>query len=218
MNGGVQLLRLRAMRQGTFTQLLWRYARSDLPLDGSTGLGVIGDQTLYSWMSINNTPAQKHIARLPCSWNVQVGAWPSTVGHGERRWGKACASGCKLLHGNGAWGKLLLHPILNDPSGRSCRRIFERWLGTSHYRKGSMSEKLLNRTGRECCPTLPAEASSSAGSGSGSMAGSRLRHGLRSRVAGGVVAGSASAAGRDEAADALWREAQRRYPGARQPG
>lgn len=153
-NGGVQLLHLQRMRTLGFSELLYRYAHGELPLDGEVGLGVVGDQTLYSWMSINGTPAQRHIVRLPCSWNVQAGAWPSTVSarsSGDRRWGRHCGSGCNVLHGNGVWGKLLLRPLMGDPTGRSCAAAFARWEGTFHYRKGTPSEALLIRTGKSCC-------------------------------------------------------------------
>ena len=83
-NGGVELLHLSGMRAmarqagtragSTYTNLLWRYARRDplLPLNGDYGVGMQGEQVLYSWMSIRGVPGHTMFGRLPCSWNVQV--------------------------------------------------------------------------------------------------------------------------------------------------
>lgn len=156
VNGGVQLLRLRAMRQHGFTNLIERYASKDpaLPLNGETGLGVVGDQTLYSWMSVNDSAAQQRVALLPCAWNYQVGAWPVTVKEHDR-WAQLCNSGCSAIHGNGVYGKIVLDRLLSSPSAAhtrtSCLQAFASQRGLRHYPAGSVSEQLLNRTAHDCC-------------------------------------------------------------------
>ena len=117
-NGGVQLLDLRRMRESKqcadpatneatgslnrsrsylctrrYARLLAREAARELPMKPG-GIGWLGDQTLYSWMSVNATgelpplpsgttySIRKFISRagasslfyhLPCGWNRQTG-------------------------------------------------------------------------------------------------------------------------------------------------
>ena len=55
-NGGVQLLALDKMRASRhYAQLLWKHARRQLPMKPG-GIGWLGDQTLYSWMSVPGEP------------------------------------------------------------------------------------------------------------------------------------------------------------------
>lgn len=153
---GVQLLRCDAMRHEGYTELLWRYASHDpaLPLNGERGIGVVGDQTLYSWMTVNGTGVQGRIARLPCNFNYQVGAWPETVQAGDR-WTELCETGCDVLHGNGAYGKVVIDDLSSEPNGERCSLAFARQqVGTRHYPAGSISEMLLNRSARDCCKWL----------------------------------------------------------------
>ena len=96
VNGGVQLLHLERMRASAqYAALLEGYAARPMrhPMKPG-GIGWLGDQTLYSWMSVNATgellPLQsgttysirKFISRagasslfyhLPCGWNRQTG-------------------------------------------------------------------------------------------------------------------------------------------------
>eukprot|EP00967_Tisochrysis_lutea_P069414 scaffold91227_cov27-Tisochrysis_lutea.AAC.2 len=41
------------------------------------GIGWLGDQTLYSWMSVNSTGHRRFFHDLPCGWNRQVTSLPS---------------------------------------------------------------------------------------------------------------------------------------------
>lgn len=179
-NGGVELLDLQRMRDPAhgYTELLWRYARRDpsLPLNGKLGVGIQGEQVLYSWMSINGTLGHAMFHRLPCSWNVQVGSWTSHVSAADadaprRRCATANDSelvselpartrpqnpvarvGCHLLHGAGGEAKALIADLSRDPSGRSCNRAFDKARRLSrHYPRGSPSEALFIRVQRMCC-------------------------------------------------------------------
>lgn len=152
LNGGVQLHRLQAMRQGKWTELLWRYATRDqtLPLNGKRGLGLLGDQTLYSWMTVNGTTTQRRVAQLSCVWNFQVGAWPEAVREGQR-WATVCESGCNVLHGNGEHGKLIFSVLSKDPSGSLCAAGFASQRQSRRFREGSTSARLLSRSATICC-------------------------------------------------------------------
>ena len=62
-NGGVQLLALDVMRASAhYATLMERYAAGkwgdSLPMKPG-GIGWLGDQTLYSWMSVNGTGARR---------------------------------------------------------------------------------------------------------------------------------------------------------------
>lgn len=158
-NGGVELLNLARMRRSGYTALLGRYADGDarLPLNPSgRGIGILGEQVLYSWMSVNGTPGHQLFGRLPCSWNRQVASWPSHVSSEDAgRPQRFCTSGCDLLHGAGAEGKGLIMALRLNLTGAGCRVAFERARGTSrHYAPGSPSEALLLRVRDGCCGAL----------------------------------------------------------------
>ena len=90
LNGGVQLLALDAMRASPhYTSLMhgyaaaagaWRKKGARAPPMKPGGIGWLGDQTLYSWMSVNGTGAREVFNVLPCGWNRQIGThmagWP----------------------------------------------------------------------------------------------------------------------------------------------
>ena len=102
VNGGVQLLALDKMRaSASYAARMASYAsrgHAGLPMKPG-GIGWLGDQTLYSWMSANGSKGGRAVFHmLPCGWNRQIGthmaAWPGF-------WARhACASRCHLLHGN----------------------------------------------------------------------------------------------------------------------
>lgn len=169
VNGGVEMLHLARMRDPAFgyTELLWRYARRDplLPLNGERGLGIQGEQVLYSWMSIKGSPGHAMVGRLPCSWNMQVASWPSHVSREDadsprrrcvtaRNATKRASNrtSCHLLHGAGGEAKSLMARLLRDPSGRSCASAFNQARKSSrHYPPGSPSEALFLRVRHACC-------------------------------------------------------------------
>ena len=73
-NGGVQLLALQKMRASTeYAALMKRYAERRWTHMKPGGIGWLGDQTLYSWMSVNGSGAQHIFHVLPCGWNRQIG-------------------------------------------------------------------------------------------------------------------------------------------------
>ena len=154
-NGGVVLLKLHEMRHGGYTELLWRYANGDpsLPLNGRAGVGMAAEQVLYSWMSIDGTPGHSMIARIPCSWNVQLGSWPSAVSSEDARTPRRmCSTGCHVLHGAGGEGKEALGVLTRElDAGRSCALAFEAVRLRRHYSPGSASEALLLRVRDRCC-------------------------------------------------------------------
>ena len=58
-----------------------------------------GDQTLYSWMSVNASGFQRVFARLPCGWNRQIG---THMADWRGFWARhRCEQRCHVLHGNG---------------------------------------------------------------------------------------------------------------------
>ena len=130
LNGGVQLLALDAMRASPhYTSLMhgyaaaagaWRKKGARAPPMKPGGIGWLGDQTLYSWMSVNGTGAREVFNVLPCGWNRQIGThmagWP---GFWERH---ACDSRCNLLHGNYVGHKKFMEALKHDPSGRTCAK------------------------------------------------------------------------------------------------
>ena len=133
VNGGVQLLHMGRMRQGAYTALLERYASRDpsLPLGGNAdgrdhaGIGAFGDQTLYSWMSLNGTPGHAWIKRLPCGFNVHA-MHPLPGAH-------RCDDGCQVLHA--ASGSVETRRLVSELSeatvrgldARECTGIFARF-------------------------------------------------------------------------------------------
>ena len=68
-NGGVQLLRLDAMRSSAaYAAAIERYAAGGFGRPGAPpmkegGIGWLGDQTLYSWMSVNSTGPRPPVPR-----------------------------------------------------------------------------------------------------------------------------------------------------------
>ena len=146
------LLNLVGLRRGSYTDLLWRYARRDasLPLNGARGVGMQAEQVLYSWMSIDGSPGHGLFGRLPCGFNVQIGSWPSAVGWAEldhplRR----CADGCHILHGAGGEGKAALGTLDRAlKNGRSCAAAFEAVRARKHYQLLQPSQRLQKHSYR----------------------------------------------------------------------
>ena len=157
-NGGVELLDLNKMRRGGYnggyTALLWRYASRDpaLPLNGQEGLGLMGEQTLYSWMSINASDGHSMFGRLDCSWNVQIASWPSHVSSVDADRAARRCDRCELLHGAGGEAKGLMAELARDATGRACSSAFDHARQRSrHYPPGSPSERLFLAVRSRCC-------------------------------------------------------------------
>ena len=98
-NGGVQLLALQKMRASAeYAALMKRYAERRWTHMKPGGIGWLGDQTLYSWMSVNGSGAQHIFHVLPCGWNRQIG---THMAGWKGFWAAhACDAPCHLLHGN----------------------------------------------------------------------------------------------------------------------
>ena len=127
VNGGVQLLALAKMRASRhYATLIEGYATRPMrhPMKPG-GIGWLGDQTLYSWMSVNGSGAQHIFHVLPCGWNRQIGTHMA----GWKGFWKAhrCAEPCALLHGNFANHKKFMEALKEDPTGASCRAVVRRF-------------------------------------------------------------------------------------------
>ena len=122
------------------------------------GIGWLGDQTLYSWMSVNGTPAHEHgmFTLLPCGWNRQIGTHMAGWRGFWRR--HKCERRCHVLHGNGIAAKFLLGSLQADPSGRACAAsVAEHAAAGTHFPNGTADGRMLRIVGQTCCPrTRPA--------------------------------------------------------------
>jgi hypothetical protein len=153
-NGGVQLLALEEMRRSAHYKALME-TYSAFPIKAPMkpgGIGWLGDQTLYSWMSVNGTGAAAVFHLLPCGWNRQIGThmagWPGF-------WrSHRCAERCRLLHGNFLSHKRLMESLKADPSGRTCRATVERYRGDKDFKRGSADARMLDMIDRSCCRTF----------------------------------------------------------------
>jgi hypothetical protein len=87
------------------------------------GIGWLGDQTLYSWMSVNGTGGRDVFHVLPCGWNRQIG---THMAGWKGFWAShACATPCHLLHGNygiptGPRTHRFRHALLNELRSTPC--------------------------------------------------------------------------------------------------
>tara|TARA_B110001452_G_scaffold41582_1_gene31859 strand:- start:2143 stop:3393 length:1251 start_codon:yes stop_codon:yes gene_type:complete len=149
-NGGVQLLHLERMRNSKpYEALMWRHARRQLPMKPG-GIGWLGDQTLYSWMSVNGSGAEWLFFELPCGWNRQIGTHMA----GWKGFWKAhrCAEPCALLHGNFANHKQFMEALKEDPTGASCRAVVRRFRRNDHlFRDHTPDARMLDMVGAKCC-------------------------------------------------------------------
>ena len=149
-NGGVQLLALDKMRASRhYEQLIWRHARRELPMKPG-GIGWLGDQTLYSWMSVNGSGAEWLFFEMPCGWNRQIGThmagWP---GFWRRH---RCTEPCRLLHGNYAHHKTFMEALKQDPTGATCRAVVRRFRKKERlFRDGTPDARMIDMVGAKCC-------------------------------------------------------------------
>jgi len=159
-NGGVQLLDLFAMRSSadynaaieTYAAARWgKRASAGAPPMKDGGIGWLGDQTLYSWMSVNSTGHRRFFHDLPCGWNRQIGthmsSWP-------RFWRThACHMPCRLLHGNFVEHKGFMEELKADPTGASCTDVVDRHrLTDPKFKDGTADARMLDVVRRTCCP------------------------------------------------------------------
>lgn len=149
VNGGVQLLALEGMRRSEhYAKLLLAYAQRRMPMKPG-GIGWLGDQTLYSWMTVNGTGARPIFHLLPCGWNRQIGTHMANwAGFWDRH---RCSSRCYLLHGNYVGHKKFMESLKQDPTGRSCGATVNRYRGI--FPRGSADARMLDVVARECCQT-----------------------------------------------------------------
>ncbi len=150
-NGGVQLLKLRKMRKSKeYSGIVERYADRKWVAMKEGGIGWLGDQTLYSWMSVNASEAAHIFFRLPCGWNRQTG----THAAGWKGFWRmhACDSPCKLIHANGPPGhKAFIEALKRDPQGRSCASTVQSFRQKPEFREGTADRRVLDMIGKQCC-------------------------------------------------------------------
>ena len=124
-----------------------------------------GDQTLYSWMSVNGSGAEDLFFELPCGWNRQIGTHMA----GWRGFWRSnrCSEPCQLLHGNYVNHKKILEALKQDPTGASCRAVVRRFRKTDTlFRDGTADARMIDMVGAKCC----ARAFSGGGATATSMA------------------------------------------------
>lgn len=150
-NGGVQLLALSRMRASRpYATALQRYAMHDqrLPMKPG-GIGWLGDQTLYSWMSVNASGYRSLFEILPCGWNRQIGThMAGWRGFWDRH---RCDRRCHLLHGNGIAAKSIMLAMRSDPSGARCAAIVDGLRLDARFRRGTPDGRMLELVGKTCC-------------------------------------------------------------------
>ena len=109
-----------------------------------------GDQTLYSWMSVNGSGAEDLFFELPCGWNRQIGTHMA----GWRGFWRSnrCSEPCQLLHGNYVNHKKILEALKQDPTGASCRAVVRRFRKTETlFRDGTPDARMIDMVGAKCC-------------------------------------------------------------------
>ena len=149
-NGGVQLLDLGKMRASEhYANLMEAYATPGLKPMKPGGIGWLGDQTLYSWMSVNSSGARDVFHVLPCGWNRQIGThMAGWRGFWDRH---RCDGRCSLLHGNFADHKRFMESLKQDPTGRSCLQTVARYRGDRAFRPGTPDARMLDVVANTCC-------------------------------------------------------------------
>ena len=113
------------------------------------GIGWLGDQTLYSWMSVNSSGARDVFHVLPCGWNRQIGTHMASWPHFWER--HRCDSPCYLLHGNYVGHKRLMESLKQDPAGKRCREIVASYRGDRSFRAGTADARMLDVIDKTCC-------------------------------------------------------------------
>ena len=149
-NGGVQLLELRRMRASRlYAEALRRYAAHDarLPMKPG-GIGWLGDQTLYSWMSVNASGYAPLFSSLACGWNRQIG---THMAGWKGFWSRHACERCHVLHGNGIAAKVLMAAMQSDPTGESCPELVDGLRRDGRFRRGTPDGRMLDLVGRRCC-------------------------------------------------------------------
>ena len=111
---------------------------------------MAGDQTLYSWMTVNGTGGRQVFHLLPCGWNRQIGThmagWP---GFWRRH---RCTEPCRLLHGNYAHHKTFMEALKQDPTGATCRAVVRRFRKKERlFRDGTPDARMIDMVGAKCC-------------------------------------------------------------------
>jgi len=161
-NGGVQLLDLDRMRSSArYAARLADAADGRLPglKADEKRIGFLGDQTLYSLMTVapaaNGTGDGRGLFHaLPCGWNRQTGThmagWPGFwAAH-------ACHERCGLLHFNFAGHKALAEALKAEAAAggewrAACRAVFDRARRTDPlFRNGSADARMLGEVSG-CC-------------------------------------------------------------------
>jgi hypothetical protein len=121
MNGGVQLLRLDAMRASIdFNRGI------DFFASGHGGrVGALGDQTFYTLLA-NRHPSLFY--KLPCEWNRQLAmesGWNNETIH-------ACPQRCGVLHFNDPHFKCLGRKLQRAPGCRTWHTLIQRLATCTH--------------------------------------------------------------------------------------
>ena len=150
-NGGVQLLALQKMRASAeYAALMKRYAERRWTHMKPGGIGWLGDQTLYSWMSVNGSGAQHIFHVLPCGWNRQIG---THMAGWKGFWAAhACDAPCHLLHGNFVEHKRFMESLKRDSSGGTCRKVVADHRARDRlFRSGTPDARMLDMVQRKCC-------------------------------------------------------------------
>ena len=183
LNGGVQLLALSRMRTSrAYAKLISAYTVKPMrhPMKPG-GIGWLGDQTLYSWMSVNGTGARDLFHLIPCGWNRQIGTHMAGWPHFWER--HRCATPCHLLHGNYVGHKKLMESLKADPTGQSCVATVRRYRQTERaFRPGTADARMLNVIERTCCRTASNAGAGAVGAtDNGVMATRRATAGRRGR-------------------------------------
>jgi hypothetical protein len=153
LNGGVQLLHLSRMRASArYAEVLAAYTSTPMryPMKEG-GIGWLGDQTLYSWMSVNASGGRSVFHLLPCGWNRQTGTHMAGWPHFWRD--HQCDAPCNLIHGNFVGHKRFMESLKADPGGASCKRVVAQYKRSDRaFRPGSADARMLDVIDRTCCP------------------------------------------------------------------
>ena len=153
LNGGVQLLHLARMRRSArYAELLDAYKAAPMryPMKEG-GIGWLGDQTLYSWMSVNASGGRSIFHLVPCGWNRQTGTHMAGWPHFWRD--HACDSPCNLIHGNFVGHKKLMESLKSDPTGGTCKQVVAQYKRSERaFRPGTADARMLDVIERTCCP------------------------------------------------------------------
>ena len=149
-NGGVQLLKLKRMRRSKdYHAIIQRYAERKWVAMKPGGIGWLGDQTLYSWMSVNGSGANHIFYQIPCGWNRQTGTHTASWKGFWESW--VCDEPCNLLHGNFVQHKVFMETLRKDASGQTCRATVAKFRSSQDFRHGSADARVLDMVDTKCC-------------------------------------------------------------------